>query len=309
MLTTVVAGEEIQPVWCYTHPQHTIGDISISGDGSFIVGELYYKGVILLNKNGEVVWEKELGGRIEGVAISDDGEIIAAISVPETNKFVIYLLSKDGSIFRKIEHKIDVSRYPKEVVRKVSESGTTIIKSSIKIDEWDLAKDILQVNNKYVLVNIWNTGSPSLFWVFSVEDGSLVEDGTGFPWDVFLMWEWNERYRKAPLCDSSTVKIYKKYGFTKKSFCPGSYFNVSGGVGALSIADNRAVVGDWAGYVYVFNNETGELLYKYEIGNVVPRWTFHPMGNISWHQLLVSQEFPLKFASLISGTPIRNLQL
>ncbi len=242
--TVVIAVEQINPMWCYTHPEHAIGYVSISGDGSLIAGAMDEGGVILLNKNGEVVWEKDLGDPISGVAISDDGEIIAAISVPETNKFVIYLLSKDGSVFRKIEHKIDPEKYPED----------------IEISYW-LSPDIMQVNDKYILVNTWD---PPLFWIFSVEDGSLVETGVGFPWDVFSMWERNK-----PLCDSKTLEVYKKYGFTKKSFCPGSYFNVNERLRTIAIVSNTAVIGDWSGYVYVFNYQTGELLYEYEIGNRV----------------------------------------
>jgi hypothetical protein len=103
LLTTLVTSFNIHEVLSWTFWKYNTGDVvssvAISLDGNYTVAATEKGHVLLLDRQGNLIWSKSLGNEVEGVSISGDGSrILAGVAEYSTGEPDVFLLNKNGDI-------------------------------------------------------------------------------------------------------------------------------------------------------------------------------------------------------------------
>ena len=125
-------------LWKYESDKGSVGCIAITPDGRYIVAGtqgvwdwdrekwIAKPTIFLLDRNGKLLWKREVNNSVEAIAICPDGEYIAARTGYTTTyaKPMLYVFDKNGRILWKIPKR---ALWPLSYIIKMSPDGKYVV--------------------------------------------------------------------------------------------------------------------------------------------------------------------------------------
>lgn len=207
-----------------------INSVAISADGEYIAAGSDEDQLYLFSKNGTLLWSYTAGDGVYSVAISSDGETIVAGSLDNN----VYLFSKDGTLLWSYGTGNRVWSVA------ISENGETIAAGS-----WD---NKVYLFDKDSGTPLWSHATSN--FVFSVDisaDGEMIAAGSD---KVYLF----DRNSSTPRWSYSTGDTVRAVALSEDFFGQQSY---------------HLTAGSWNGKVYLFHNNNSVPLWEYTTGDSI----------------------------------------